>query len=1394
MVMVLSNWLAGVTHAQPTDGLFRAQPGFNVTNRLVSVSVFQWFTATGGQLTGPWRPLEGRANWTGTTEFWRAQIKQMMAANFDVLYVHLIPSSEDQRVNLFRALNQLRREGWNVPKVAPFLDPMITWNQQPPVNVATAAGKDTFVSQYIRWFNQYYSVNQDAYADDFIARIGGRPVLDTWHVKFNLTNLTALSRADVETRLRNTFAASHPVFNDGIYMVTTALNDPTFTWADEKVPQFEINQYFYAHVWNGRRAVQLKGGYWDQNIRNPGDFLPRNGGLSYSNAWRNVNRSLLSRVYVESWNEYDEGTGIYAANPGAPYIRTGSGNTNTDVWSRANDPYEYIKATARGAAAFNDWPERDAKMLWHDLPVRMMPGETRTATVIVRNEGDALWSEAAKYRFGQKEFLDPVLFGAGRYLINDTQDDIPTFGGIFRGRAKTFTLTLRAPAHPGLYTNHWSMVQENVTWFGPELVWPILVDPTPLFHGTPQAIDSTGLFTNQVDDFTEHTYAARSIGVGNFAECPITRTFAAPIKSLKVSIVSGTADDIGYVGEILVTPDSANVTCRLGHVTNTVDVTRAVAVSGNTVNLTLRAKDTCCCDTGWGEDTAGGRSNARLRWQVELAPPVPISQVLSNTATGHYYVLLSPATWTWSERAAVALGGHLTSIGNEAELNWVFERFGGFANTNRLLWIGLNDVAKEGSFVWSSGEPVNFTFWANGEPNNALGGEDFVTMYQPGHAQARRWNDWGERVFVDNRPFNGVLELVAPMGPPVIRTQPRGGRVNPGSTFDLSVGATGSPVLAYQWRFNGTNLAGATRSTLTLTNVQFGQSGNYFVRITNALGVAESANARLTINHAPVANSQTVSLDEDTSVGITLTGTDVDGDALTFTVLTQPTRGQLSGVAPALVYTPNTNYNGADRFTFKLRDGLADSPTGIVSINVRPVNDPPLAHEQALSVNEDTSLPISLSATDVDGDALTWSILSPPAHGSLSGTAPQLTYLAATNYFGPDGFAFKVNDGHGDSEPARVSLTVNPVNDPPVAHAQSLSVNEDTSLPITLTAFDVEGDPLTWTIVSPPAHGSLSGTAPNLAYLAATNYHGPDSFTFKVNDGQADSAAATASIAVNPVNDPPVADAQSVSVDEDTALPISLTASDVDGDPLTWSVVTPPAHGGLSGTAPNLTYLPATNYFGPDSFTFKVNDGQVDSEVATMSITVNSVNDAPFAVAEVAPLFRGTGGDTNLYILSRNNTNAAVIFDGSKSWDVENDPLTFAWFEFDPAHPLATGVRSTNFLTVGVHIITLVVSDGPDTGTARVTFEVIPPSRAVAQIYVLLEDADISPRNPQPLYASLNAAMAAFERGNFTAALNTLEAFINKVQAQITPVDPALATALIVAAQQIIDVIRAAGP
>jgi hypothetical protein len=151
----------------------------------------------------------------------------------------------------------------------------------------------------------------------------------------------------------------------------------------------------------------------------------------------------------------------------------------------------------------------------------------------------------------------------------------------------------------------------------------------------------------------------------------------------------------------------------------------------------------------------------------------------------------------------------------------------------------------------------------------------------------------------------------------------------------------------------------------------------------------------------------------------------------------------------------------------------------------------------------------------------------------------------------------------------------------------------------------VEGSALAYSIVAQPSHGTLSGSAPDVTYTPAAGYSGADSFTFQANDGQADSNVATVSITVNADgNVPPVANSQTVTTTKGTPVDITLTASDADGDPLTYVVVTQPTYGSLSGTAPNLVYTPMPKFTGSDSFTFRANDGQSNSNTATVWITV----------------------------------------------------------------------------------------------------------------------------------------------------------------------------------------------
>jgi len=189
------------------------------------------------------------------------------------------------------------------------------------------------------------------------------------------------------------------------------------------------------------------------------------------------------------------------------------------------------------------------------------------------------------------------------------------------------------------------------------------------------------------------------------------------------------------------------------------------------------------------------------------------------------------------------------------------------------------------------------------------------------------------------------------------------------------------------------------------------------------------------------------------------------------------------------------------------------------------------------------------------------------------------------------------------------TVTIPRVNHAPVADDRQYSTDEDTPVAITLTGSDDDGDPLTFAVAGHPAHGTLAGIVPAVTYRPATNYHGPDSFTFTVNDGTTDSAPATVSMTITSVNDRPLAIPQTITTAEDTAKAITLAGSDVDGDTLSFTIVTPPAHGTLTGTAPALTYTPTANYHGTDSLTFKVNDGVVDSMPATVSVTVTSVVD-----------------------------------------------------------------------------------------------------------------------------------------------------------------------------------------
>jgi len=181
-------------------------------------------------------------------------------------------------------------------------------------------------------------------------------------------------------------------------------------------------------------------------------------------------------------------------------------------------------------------------------------------------------------------------------------------------------------------------------------------------------------------------------------------------------------------------------------------------------------------------------------------------------------------------------------------------------------------------------------------------------------------------------------------------------------------------------------------------------------------------------------------------------------------------------------------------------------------------NRPPVAASIARQTSEDKSITIILGGTDIDGDALTYSIQLPPTNGTLTGTSPFIRYQPFTNFVGEDSFTFVAGDGESVSAPALVSIRVM-TNTPPVATPSEHTISEDTSILITLRGTDVDGGPLTYAIQSPPTNGTLSGGSPFIRYRPAVNFFGQDSFTFVAQDGQSVSFPALVSITVTPVAD-----------------------------------------------------------------------------------------------------------------------------------------------------------------------------------------------------------------------------------------------------------------------------------
>ncbi len=374
------------------------------------------------------------------------------------------------------------------------------------------------------------------------------------------------------------------------------------------------------------------------------------------------------------------------------------------------------------------------------------------------------------------------------------------------------------------------------------------------------------------------------------------------------------------------------------------------------------------------------------------------------------------------------------------------------------------------------------------------------------------------------------------------------------------------------------------------------------------------------VNHPPVATDDTASTLHDTTVTVDVLAndTDADGDTLAITGVTSPGNGTAVINNGKVDYTPGGSYTGADSFDYTVSDGNGGTDTGTVNVTVAAQpNTPPVAVDDGSTTTKNTAVTIDVLAndTDADGDTLSIAGVTSPAHGTAVVNTGKVVYTPANSYVGSDTFDYTVSDGHGGSDTGTVTVTVNPPpNHPPVAVDDSATTLSGNLVTVNVLAndTDADGDTLAISGLTSPAHGTAVVNNGKVDYTPTASYAGADSFDYTISDGNGGSDTGTVTVTVVPPNHAPVATDDTSTTDENTVVTVDVLANDtdVDGDTLSLTAVTSPAHGTAKIVSGKVKYTPATFYTGSDSFDYTVSDGRGGTDVGTVNVTVN-IPDGP---------------------------------------------------------------------------------------------------------------------------------------------------------------------------------------
>ncbi|MEL6958823.1 MAG: Ig-like domain-containing protein [Pseudomonadota bacterium] len=483
--------------------------------------------------------------------------------------------------------------------------------------------------------------------------------------------------------------------------------------------------------------------------------------------------------------------------------------------------------------------------------------------------------------------------------------------------------------------------------------------------------------------------------------------------------------------------------------------------------------------------------------------------------------------------------------------------------------------------------------------------------------------------------------------------------------------------------------------TITFTpDANFNGDTTITYTVDDGNGGTDTATVNVHVNPVdddPNANDDVAETLEDTPITIDVLSNDDDDDDDDLDIIsaTSPNGEVVINPDGTLTFIPDENFNGETTITYTVNDDDDDddddSSTATVIVNVIPVNDDPVAVDDVAITDEDTAvvIPVLDNDSDVDGDDLTVTEATSPDGEVVINPDGTITFTPDENFNGDTTITYTVDDGNGGTDTATVTVTVNPVNDDPVANDDTATTDEDTpvTIPVLDNDTDVDGDPLTVTEAMSPDGEVVINPDGTITFTPDENFNGETTITYTVDDGNGGTDTATVTVTVGAVNDGPVAVDDADETDQDTAIVLDNVLdndSDPDGDPLTVVRVegetgnvgdpVPGSNGGLitinaDGTAafdPNGDFDElGTGEMAETTVLYQISDGNGGTAIAEVTVTVTGTNDAPVA-------------QNSSYIVNQDetfgDTDANAITDDTGEGvdsDVDGDPLTVAAVDGD---------------------------------------------------------------------------------------------------------------------------------